>query len=155
MPHIHEKIDFTSEVFIVREGRVLLRLHDKYHIWLSVGGHIELDEDPVEAVLREAKEEVGLDIELIGSCTETGDARPGYRELLVPRGMNRHRINDTHEHITFVYFARSASGEVVAGGNDASPTWRWCSREDLDDPALQLQSNIKYYAIAALEAASE
>ena len=59
MPHIHEKIDFTAEVFIVHHNRVLLRLHDKYNIWLSVGGHIELNEDPMEAAIREVKEEVG------------------------------------------------------------------------------------------------
>ena len=67
MPHLHEKIDFTVEVFIVHKNRVLLRLHDKYRIWLSVGGHIELDEDPNQAAIREVKEEVGLDIELVDS----------------------------------------------------------------------------------------
>jgi 8-oxo-dGTP pyrophosphatase MutT (NUDIX family) len=60
MPHIHEKIDFTAETFIVYKNKVLLRLHDKYKFWASVGGHIELHEDPNEAAVREAKEEVGL-----------------------------------------------------------------------------------------------
>ena len=64
MPHIHEKIDFTVEVFIVHKDKVLLRMHDKYHLWLSVGGHIELDEDPVQGIIREVKEEVGLDIKI-------------------------------------------------------------------------------------------
>ncbi len=36
MPHIHEKIDFTAEVFIVNSDKVLLRKHDKYKFWLSV-----------------------------------------------------------------------------------------------------------------------
>ncbi len=62
MPHIHEKIDFTVEVFIVYDNKVLLRKHDKYKKWLSIGGHIELDEDPNQAAIREVKEEVGLDI---------------------------------------------------------------------------------------------
>ena len=64
MPHIHEKMDFTVETFIVHKNKVLLRKHDKLKIWMSVGGHVELDEDPVEAALREVKEEVGLDITL-------------------------------------------------------------------------------------------
>lgn len=46
MPHIHEKIDFTVEVFIVHENKVLFRMHDKFKKWMSAGGHIELDEDP-------------------------------------------------------------------------------------------------------------
>lgn len=52
MPHIHEKIDFTAEVFVVYKNKVLLRLHDKYKIWLSVGGHIELHEEPNQAAVR-------------------------------------------------------------------------------------------------------
>ena len=59
MPHIHKLIDFTVEVFIVHKHKVLLRRHDKYKKWLSIGGHIELHEDPVEAAIREVKEEVG------------------------------------------------------------------------------------------------
>jgi len=53
MPHIHDKIDFTVEVFIVHNNKVLLRKHDKYKIWLSVGGHIELNEDPNQAAIRD------------------------------------------------------------------------------------------------------
>lgn len=44
MPHIHSlpgQCDFTAEVFIVYQDKVLLRFHDKYHKWLAVGGHIE------------------------------------------------------------------------------------------------------------------
>ena len=60
MPHIHEKIDYCVEVFIVYKNKILLRMHDKLGIWLSVGGHIELDEDPVEAAIREGREGVGF-----------------------------------------------------------------------------------------------
>jgi len=55
MPHIHELIDFTSEVFIIFQGKVLLRKHDKFKIWLSVGGHVELNEDPNEAAPRRSR----------------------------------------------------------------------------------------------------
>jgi 8-oxo-dGTP pyrophosphatase MutT (NUDIX family) len=113
MPHIHEKIDFTVEVFVVHKNKVLLRKHDKYHIWLSVGGHIELDEDPIQAAIREVKEEVGLDIELFGD-TDTLDAnRDEYQELLPPQFLNRHRINENHEHITLVYFATSKTDQIT------------------------------------------
>ena len=60
MPHVHEKIDFTASVFIVNGDAVLLGKHEKFHRWLQPGGHIELDEDPNEAALREVKEETGL-----------------------------------------------------------------------------------------------
>ena len=64
MPHIHELIDFTVGVYIVHDSKVLLVHHKKFDKWLSVGGHIELHEDPEEALFREVKEETGLEIKL-------------------------------------------------------------------------------------------
>ena len=45
MAHIHEKIDYAGDVLIVNGDAVLLRMHDKYDMWLPPGGHVELDED--------------------------------------------------------------------------------------------------------------
>lgn len=89
MPHIHEKVDFTSEVFVVFNSKVLLRKHDKYKIWLSVGGHIEPEDDPNQAAVREVKEEVGLDVELYDNRKFKYDT-DGYKELIPPQFMNRH-----------------------------------------------------------------
>jgi 8-oxo-dGTP pyrophosphatase MutT (NUDIX family) len=60
----NRSIDVTVEVFVVFRNRVLLRKHEKYGIWLSVGGHIEPDEDPNQAAVREVREEAGLEIAL-------------------------------------------------------------------------------------------
>ena len=150
MPHIHEKIDFTVEVFIVYKDKVLLRMHDKYKKWLSVGGHIELDEDPNQAAHREVKEEVGLDIELIGNpklFTE-GDHT---EELIPPIALNRHKTNrDGHEHITFVYFARTDSTQIKAlYEEDKSEECRWCTLQELVE--MDLWENVRKYAMNALE----
>lgn len=91
MPHIHEKIDFTVEVFIVYQNKVLLRMHDKYKKWMSVGGHIELHEDPVEAAHREVREEVGLEIELVGNEKIFHDFDHS-RELTPPVALNCHLL---------------------------------------------------------------
>jgi 8-oxo-dGTP pyrophosphatase MutT (NUDIX family) len=152
MPHIHEKIDFVADAYIVNNGRVLLRKHDKYKIWLPVGGHIELDEDPPQAAIREAKEEVGLDIELVPATPIENFEDP--KELPPPRFMNRHRINDVHEHIVFVYFARSKSSDVLQGNTEISDDIRWLTAKELDDPALGISDRVKYYAHAALKALS-
>ena len=83
MPHIHEKNDFTVAIFVVHEGRVLVIHHRKLEKWLPLGGHIELDEDPEMAAIREAREESGLDVELIGERPPT--TAPGTRALIAPR----------------------------------------------------------------------
>lgn len=152
MPHIHERIDWTVDVLIVHEDTVLLRKHDKYKIWLMPGGHIELDEGPVEAAIREAKEETGLDIEIIGTPPDITEGE-GYREILPPAFMNIHRINDTHEHLSLVYFARARSTDIVQGEGEISDEIRWFTEEELDDPAYGLAETIRHYAKAALMAA--
>ncbi len=151
MAHIHEKIDFTASVYIVHDHKVLLHRHKKLDIWLQPGGHIELDEDPVQAVLREAKEETGLDIDLVGEEPRQFQTPYGARNLMTPRFLSRHFFDESkmHEHIDFVYFARSRSADAVTeeGGRPV----RWFSREELDDPSHELLPDVKFYAQTALD----
>jgi|SRR3989344_2594516 len=150
MSHIHEKIDFDADVFIVNGNRVLLRKHDKYGMWLAVGGHVELDEDPNQAAIREAKEEVGLDIVLVGKTIPFTKEEDG-KDLIPPRFLNRHRINATHEHISLVYFATTESTNIVQGQTEISDEIRWFTKAELDDSKYQIIDRIKYYAKKALE----
>lgn len=146
MPHIHEKIDFVVETLVVYKDKVLLRKHDKYNIWLSVGGHIELNEDPNEAAVREVKEEVGLDIELVG--LQDSSSREDYKDLIPPIGLNRHRISPTHEHVCFIYFAKATSDKVIP--EKETDEWKWCTLEEIDTLS-PISEDIKYYAKRALQ----
>lgn len=154
MPHIHEKIDFCVEVFIVHKDKVLLRMHDKLNIWMSIGGHIELDEDPVQAAYREVKEEVGMDIHIAGvaeGITDKEEKNRGYTYLIPPRYLGKHPVSDTHTHIPFVYFATSDS-DVVADSvldHEKGVETRWFGREDLE--SADLVPNVYFYATKALE----
>ncbi|MBU0750043.1 NUDIX domain-containing protein, partial [Patescibacteria group bacterium] len=136
MPHIHEKIDFTVTVYVVNESAVLLRVHDKFKFWLGAGGHIELDEDPNQAAIREVKEEVGLDVRLIGKMPDVAESE-GYRNLIPPSFMNIHSINDTHQHCDLIYFAESDTRNVVQGETEISDEIRWFTKEELMDPAFE------------------
>jgi 8-oxo-dGTP pyrophosphatase MutT (NUDIX family) len=149
MPHIHDKIDLTVEVFIVYNGMVLLRKHDKYKIWLSIGGHVELDEDPTQAAIREVKEEVGLDVVLDDRLLPSTENTDTYRELIPPRFLNRHRINAAHEHVCMTYFARSESDTVLNQESEKSDEMRWFRMEDLEDP--ELTDHVRLYAQTALK----
>jgi len=150
MPHIHDKIDFTVEVFVVNKGRVLLRKHDKYKIWLSVGGHIELDEDPNQAAVREVKEEVGLDVRLFPNGEMKGIRDDKYKELISPRFLNIHDINDNHKHITLVYFATCDSDSLAMSEDERSDGCRWFTREELGEPIYGLKDNVRMHAEKAL-----
>lgn len=149
MAHIHEQIDFAVEVLIVHKDKILLRKHEKYGIWLGVGGHVELDEDPTQAALREVKEEVGLDIELaLTLYTPTEDTKH-YTELIPPTFLNRHRISDTHEHIAFVYFARSTSDNVIP--ENLTDEWQWLDRYAVERNSIGMSRHMQVYALRALD----
>jgi 8-oxo-dGTP pyrophosphatase MutT (NUDIX family) len=156
MPHIHEKIDFTAEVFIVFNNKVLLRKHDKYKMWLSVGGHVELDEDPNQAAVREVKEEIGLDVVLYDGNKLFNKETDTYHELIPPMFMNRHTISDTHQHITLTYFATTSTDQTTPDSEvEVSEELKWFTAEELNDPQYDITDNVKYYAHEALNILSQ
>lgn len=157
--HIHEKIDFTVAIFVVHEGQVLLIHHRKLDKWLPLGGHIELDEDPEIAALREAKEESGLDVELLGERPPTTE--PGTRALIAPRFLDIHRITDTHEHIGMIYWARpKADGAhgvtrpTASLATEEHHDIRWCSAADLDTLQPAMSNAVKWYCRKAIQEVS-
>jgi len=157
MPHIHDKIDFTAEAFIVYKNKVLLRMHDKHKIWMSVGGHIELDEYPEQAVIREVKEEVGLDIVLSGEAkgpaAGTAENR-GYAYLIPPKYMGRHPVSRNHEHVVFVYFAKANTDIISTSKNEHEKAeTRWVTMDELRN--MDLVPNVRFYVEEALKELGE
>lgn len=132
------------------KNKVLLRKHDKYKIWLSVGGHIELDEDPNQAALREVQEETGLNVKIKDSRILKSDTEK-YKELISPWFLNRHYVNDNHEHVTMIYFATSDTDEIKPSSDEKSEGLKWFTREELNDLNHGLRENIRFYASKALE----
>lgn len=152
MAHIHEKIDFTASVYVVYDNKVLLHKHKKLGIWLPPGGHIELDEDPNQAAIREVKEEAGLDVELIGNPAAGLPSMELRQDLIPPKFLNRHYFDKQkgeHEHIDHMYFARANTNEArheIEGGDI-----RWFTKEDIDRNDVGLMVDIGRYATLALE----
>jgi 8-oxo-dGTP pyrophosphatase MutT (NUDIX family) len=157
--HIHEKIDFTVAIFVVHERKILLIHHRKLNAWLPLGGHIELEEDPEQAALREAKEESGLDVTLLGERPPT--TGPGTRALIAPRFLDIHRISDTHEHIGLIYWARPKNSPNEPAGHLRSQEIkcateehhdiRWCSAEELDTLQPPMSDAVRWYCRKAME----
>ena len=148
MAHIHEKIDFTVSVFVVHDEKVLLIHHRKLKKWLPLGGHIELDEDPEIAAIRESEEESGLQIQLIGERPPTsGD---GTRALIAPRFLDIHRISETHEHIGMIYWATCKTSKLRLA-EDEHLAIQWYSKEELDNLHPPITKAIKWYCLKSLE----
>ena len=132
----------------MQDEKILLIHHRKLNKWLPIGGHIELDEDPEQAALREAKEESGFDVELLGERPPTTEA--GTRALIAPRFLDIHRINETHEHIGMVYWARPKHGQMTLAPAEHHDI-RWCSVEDLEKLSPPMMDSVKWYCRTAIE----
>ena len=149
MPHIHELIDFAVAAYIVFENKVLLVDHKKLKTWMPVGGHIELNEDPVEALVREVREESGLDVELIGGNVAPEGLGDESKPLIAPIYMDAHSISETHKHIGLFYFAKATTDQVKLAEQEHNAI-RWFTKEELEDPANNVHPYIRFYATEAL-----
>lgn len=151
MSHIHEKIDFVVSAWIVYNNRVLLVFHKEQKTWLPVGGHIESDEDPKTALLREVKEECGLDIEIVGDTDFPGYPPESTTRLLPrPAFVDIHPINEKHRHVALEYFAK-AKTDAIRLAEDEHDEIRWFSADELEEQQYSLRPAIKFFAKEALK----
>ena len=148
MAHINELIDFAVTGYIVHDQKVLLILHKKLNLWLPPGGHIELDEDPEQAVLREVKEECGIEVDIDGKKFDKLSERT--KPLFSPAFMDIHNISDTHRHIGMHYICTPKNGQVdIEMNKEELSDMRWFSIEDLEN-TVDLMPEVKRYALKAL-----
>lgn len=102
---------FTATTFIVHEGKVLLHEHLKQRIWLPPGGHIERDELPHHAAIREIEEETGLSLHLHSEAEAAALTRDMEADVVPqPAFILVEDINPYHQHIDFTYFALLGEG---------------------------------------------
>ena len=118
--------DFVATVFIIHDNKVLLVFHKKLQKWLPPGGHIHEGELPEEAALREAKEETGLDIEIV--------SKKEVNQLYQPEFIQLEDIEKTekelHQHIDLFYLAVPKTHGISL--SNESEDIRWFSPEDLE-----------------------
>jgi ADP-ribose pyrophosphatase YjhB (NUDIX family) len=149
-PHIHAQFDFVVSVFIIHKGRVLLVHHKSYDEWLPIGGHIEMDEDPEQALYREIKEECGLRVRILAHKPAIN--HPGVKALLTPSYMDVHRIDKVHRHIAFVYFGLARSARVRLHEREHK-SFVWLKRSELKKKCYRLSKSIRFYCEKAFDAA--
>ena len=147
---------FTVSIFIVHKDKVLLHVHKKAKKLLPLGGHIESNELPEEACIREVQEESGLIINLYNPQDErlrNACSLAGERLLVNPMYTILSEINSEHYHIDFVYYATAESFDSIPGYGESN-LLRWYNKEDLKS-AYDIQHNIFFMANEALEILGE
>lgn len=150
---------FVATVYVVNDGATALHEHDKLDMWLPPGGHVDRDELPHEAAIREAREEIGLDVSLLaeaeGPESETASQLPQPQQFLLedinvtPEGVG-------HQHVDFVYYGEVDHRDITpsAGEQDADD-WEWFSPKELRERADEFADDVVEVGIDAIEAVED
>ncbi len=119
---------FVSTCFITDQNKFLLLFHPKLKKWLPPGGHLEKDETPPEAAIREVREETGLEVEFL---TQENLWTAEWNSKSIPRpfcclveSIPSFGNQPAHEHIDFIFIARPVGGALQDG--------RWFSQEEIE-----------------------
>ncbi|MBD3313274.1 NUDIX domain-containing protein [Candidatus Woesearchaeota archaeon] len=134
--------EFLSTVYVVKDSKVLMTWNKKVKTWIPVGGHIEQNELPCDSVIREAKEETGLDVELV--CLDDSPTK----NLVQPVHVHLDHIKDDHKHINLIYFGKVIGGQFMEESDEQTEN-RWFSKEEIEK--MDLMDNVKEWALKALD----
>ena len=133
-------LDYTSLLFVRREKPPFVGQY------LPPGGHVEQGENPLEAAVREVREETGLEIEVM-------DFRPGSPIVLDSRTVRMPEpvriqveyIDRHHKHVDFVLL-----GEVRGDSDEIPDGYReqvsWISVNELKD--REMPRNVRELAFS-------
>ena len=83
-------------------------------------------------------------------CERPPTTSPGTRALIAPRFLDIHRINDTHEHIGMIYWARPKNGKLALATEEHHDI-RWCAIDDLEKLSPPMTDAVKWYCRKAIE----
>ena len=145
------KTDLVIAGYLINDNKVLLIKHKKLGLWLPVGGHIEKDETPDDAVLREFEEEVGLSVRIFGHTNVPMEGNM-KRVLAVPFHVNVHSVGD-HDHCCFFYICELARQQDILPAARELDDFAWFSKEDLFQE--RVPKDVRTIALKALEMRSE
>ena len=131
----------TATVYVVNDGATALHEHKRHGIHIPPGGHVDRDELPHEAGLREVREEMGHEATLLDEPDAV--AGQGVRALPDPR---RHLLYDInaydgavgHQHIDLIYYATVPDRRIEpASGEVDSDAWAWYTPSELRAAGIQ------------------
>jgi len=134
---------FSVAVYARRGERVLVIEHRRLKTWLPIGGELEHGETPLDAAIRELREETGM----VGAFRPLTGALDGVPPGLI--GYEEHQAGSKGLHMNFVFVAEIAAGVDVTP-NDEFGAWRWVTRAELE--RLESPLNVRQFGYLALDA---
>jgi len=146
----------TVTGFVFYDGKLLLIKHKQTGHWFHIGGGVEANETPDEALLREVKEEVGLDVTFLeefdhyaqlkskGLFKEVDD----FRELPKPFYVHTREFKD-HRKLTFDFVCVAKTNSVKIQKEEVDEC-KWFTKEEIKS-FDKLWGPIKMLALKAFD----
>jgi 8-oxo-dGTP pyrophosphatase MutT (NUDIX family) len=134
---------FSVAVYARRGDEVLVIEHRRLGTWLPIGGELEAGETPLEAAVRELREETGL----VGRFATIAGALDGVPAGLI--GYEEHQAGSKGLHMNFVFVAEVAKDAEVVPNHEFGEH-RWVGRAAL--AALESPLNVRQFGFVALDA---
>ena len=131
------KKDFTATGYVMNPERtkILVIFHDTLRKWLPAGGHLELNELPHEAALREVFEETGVKARIISDDPDMG--LKGEVDCQIPRPHSvLYQIipasskSPEHIHVDFVYAMEAEESELNGRIEEVSKV-EWLTKDEI------------------------
>lgn len=125
---------FCASAFVINpeSKKILLVKHKKFGKWVQPGGHIEDNETPEEAAVRETYEETGIKIKLLGTPFPRED------DFIRPLGIQKNRNKKGDLHIDIIYAAIPYNDTNMVYDVNESEDIGWFSRGELENiPVFQ------------------
>jgi len=118
--------------YLVKDNKVLLVHHNKFDKWVPPGGHIEDNETPDQAVIREWKEEVGLDIKILPAYPSAFAGDSNATPIPMPFHIDLEKEGFDVPHIGhFFYVAFLKDDQQIDFQKEELLNAGWFSKEDL------------------------
>jgi ADP-ribose pyrophosphatase YjhB (NUDIX family) len=105
---------------IMKDGKILLTKREDFEVWCLPGGGVNDGESLAEAVIREAKEETGLDVELtglVGIYSRVGNVSPGHMVLFAAKPTGGELKCQPGETIAVEWFASDEIPSLLSPGH--------------------------------------
>jgi 8-oxo-dGTP pyrophosphatase MutT (NUDIX family) len=148
----------TSSVFVFRRlpggWRIGLIQHPRFRRMMIPGGHVEPEESPAEAAVREVAEETGLAVTLVSP--PAAPVPPGYRarrvappwwiaEYQVP---SYNHLDEAHVHVDHLYVALAGGAAPGRAPGATAHPFGWYAAADL--PGLDMFDDARVLALSLL-----
>ncbi|MFH1253873.1 MAG: NUDIX hydrolase [bacterium] len=131
------KRDFTATGYVINpeKTKILVIFHNKLQKWLPAGGHMEPNELPHEAALREVFEETGVTARIISDDHDMG--LNGESDCQIPRPYSvlyqiiPQSIKDVeHIHVDFIYAMEAEESALKIQVEEVSRV-EWLTKDEI------------------------